>query len=817
MTALPIEPVLPDLAAALDDRGIAVLEAPPGAGKTTRVPLYLLEVGAPGRIVMLEPRRLATRAAAERMAHTLRETPGGTVGYAMRGDRKVGPGTRIEVVTEGLLTRRLQSDPDLPGVGTLIFDEFHERSLQADLGLALALEARAALRPDLRILVMSATLDAGAVAAMLDAPVITARGRSYPVDLRHLGAPWQSPDRHRPRYEAAVAGLVHKAVAETEGGVLVFLPGEAEIKRVAAGLTSLGEGTIVHRLYGALPPSAQRVAIAPAPHGRKVVLATAIAETSLTIEDVRVVVDGGRARRPRFDAGSGMARLITERVTAAEATQRAGRAGRVAPGVCYRLWTKGEEGALAPFPLPEILSADLTGFVLELAAWGTRDLGALAFLDPPREADITAARDLLTDLGALEPGGAITDHGRRLAALPLHPRLGHMLTLGGAGSDLMAALFEARDPLPRAAPVDLTLRLDALRDTRRFETETGITPRVGALTTIRAETKRLKPQGPDRTPGEQAALAYPDRIGLRRPGDAPRYLLSGGKGAVLDTADPLAGTRMLVAVNLDGDTREARIRLAIPVTETEIRGLFPDRIRTRDICRWSKRHRRVEARRQTCLGALVLADERWRDAPPDARAQAMAEGVADMGLDGLPWSDAARRLQARVARARAVAPTLPDLSDAALARDLNPWLTPYLMGIETRSDLGKLDLVAVLRAQLDRGALQTLDRIAPAAVTAPTGTRLLIDYASDPPRISVKLQELFGLTRHPEAGGAPLLIELLSPAGRPVQTTADLPGFWARSYHDVRKDMRGRYPKHPWPEDPTTAPPTRRAKPRTKG
>ncbi|MBC7141796.1 MAG: ATP-dependent helicase HrpB, partial [Rhodobacteraceae bacterium] len=550
---LPIDEALPALIAALRTGGRAVLQAPPGAGKTTRVPLALLESGlVAGRIVMLEPRRLAARAAAERMAESLGEAVGQTVGYRIRGEATVSKATRIEVVTEGILTRMLQSDPELSGIGALIFDEFHERSLNADLGLALAWEARGALRPDLVLLVMSATLDAEPVAAMLDAaPVITSEGRAFPVGTCWLPRP---PDASL-RFEAAVAGLVAEATGETQGGILVFLPGEGEIRRVEALLKGrLPADCAIRPLFGAMDFAAQRAAIAPAGTGRKVVLATAIAETSLTIEDIRVVVDGGRSRRARFDPASGMARLVTERVTKAEAEQRRGRAGRVAPGTCYRLWTKGEEGGLAAFPPPEIAASDLAGLALELALWGS-DGGDLAFLTPPPAPALAEARALLRGLGALDEDGRITAHGRALAALPLHPRLGHMLVSAGPQAATLAALLAERDPL-RGAPADLSLRLAAIRDPKGYEADHPHRVDRGTVERIRVEARRLARMVPPVTdtlgPAEEAALAYPDRIGLRRKGEAPRFVLSGGKGAVVSEGDPLGAARLIVATDLDG-------------------------------------------------------------------------------------------------------------------------------------------------------------------------------------------------------------------------------------------------------------------------
>ncbi len=808
---LPIDAALPELLAALRSRRRAVLEAPPGAGKTTRVPLAMLEAGiAPGRIVMLEPRRLAARAAAERMAETLGERAGQTVGYRMRGATKVSAATRIEVVTEGVLTRMIQSDPGLEGVGAVIFDEFHERSLNADLGLALCLEIAGALREDLLLLAMSATLDAAPVARLMEAPAIRSEGRSFPVETRWLDA----PVRKGRRLEEATADLVARAAAETEGGVLVFLPGEVEIRRTEALLRGrLPADCVLRPLFGAMPFSAQRAAIRPDTEGRKIVLATSIAETSLTIEDIRVVVDAGRARRARFDPGSGMSRLVTERVTRAEATQRAGRAGRVAPGVAYRLWTKGEEGALAAEPPAEIEAADLSGLALELKLWGAEP-AALPFLTPPPEAAYAEALALLGMLGALDARGAITEHGRRLAALPLHPRLGHMLAVAGPGAAALAALLAERDPLPRAAPVDLALRLEAIADPRRFAERRPWTADRAALERIRAEAARLAKAAGDTqaeplSPAAMAALAYPDRVGLRRKGDAPRYLLSGGKGAAMPEEDPLAGQRLLVATDLDGDPREARIRQAIPIAESELRTLFTDRIRWQDLCDWSRRERRVVTRRQERLGAIALDDRVWRDAPLEHVAWAMLEGVRELGL---PFSDAARRFQARVALGRSAGLDLPDLSEAALMDRLEDWLLPYLGGVRTAEAWRDFDLLPALQAQLDWSQTQALDRAVPAQFTTPLGRKVPIDYSGDAPEIALRLQEMFGQTSHPEVAGRPLRVTLLSPAGRPVQTTMDLPGFWADSYQDVRKEMRGRYPKHPWPEDPTAADPTLRTK-----
>ncbi|MDK2774780.1 MAG: ATP-dependent helicase HrpB [Tabrizicola sp.] len=838
MVDLPVSSVLPELADALASRGMAVLQAPPGAGKTTLVPLDLLARGiVRGRILMLEPRRLAARAAAERMAETLGEPVGATVGYRIRGEARVSALTRIEVVTEGILTRMIQSDPELSGVGLVIFDEFHERSLNADLGLALCLEVRGALRPELRLLVMSATLEAGPVAALMGgAPVVTSGGRAFRVQTRWLPRP---PDASM-RLEAVVAGAVRAALQETEGGLLVFLPGESEIRRVERLLDGMA-GVAVRPLFGAMDFAAQRAALAPT-GGRKVVLATSIAETSLTLPDIRVVVDAGRARRARFDPNSGMSRLVTERVTKAEAEQRQGRAGRVAEGVCYRLWTKGEEGGLAPYPPAEIEVADLAGLALELAVWGGTDL---PFLTPPPAGPLAEARALLTALGALDQHGHITAHGKRLAGLPLHPRLAHMLAVAGPQAATLAALLAERDPLRGAGP-DLGLRMQAIA-------RPGPDADRAVVERIRAEAKRLdaaaqslmsaaapasrfppgeagrpaRPDAPHAPPraapppreedgssscslAEMAALAYPDRIGLRRKGEAPRWVLSGGKGAAMESALSLSAARMIVATDLDGDTREATVRQAVAISEAEVRRLYADRIRWVELCEWSRREGRVTARRQERLGALVLDDRHW-DAPPDAVARAVLDGVRTLGL---PWTAAARRLRARARLAQGAG--WPGVEDADLIASAEDWLLPHLAGVRTEAELRALDLTPALQGLFGWERMAEMDRLAPGSFETPLGRRIPIDYDGEVPAIEVRLQEMFGVTTHPVVGAQrmPVRITLLSPARAPVQVTTDLPRFWATSYADVRKDMRGAYPRHPWPEDPTVAEPTLRAKPR---
>jgi ATP-dependent helicase HrpB len=805
VTRLPIDPILPELVAALRDHGRAVLQAPPGAGKTTRVPLALLRAGSvQGRILMLEPRRLAARAAAERMAETLGEQPGQTIGFRVRGDSKVSAQTRVEVVTEGILTRMLQDDPELPGIGAVIFDEFHERSLNADLGLALTWEVCGALREDLLVLVMSATLDAGPVAALLDdAPVVTSEGKAYPVETRWRDA----PPRKEERFEQTMATLIRQALGEAEGGILVFLPGEGEIRRTAALLADLPGNVVLHQLFGAMPLSAQRAALRPEAKGlRKLVLATSIAETSLTLPDIRVVVDGGRARRARFDPSSGMSRLVTEPVSRAEADQRRGRAGRVAEGICYRNWTKGGEGALPAFPPAEIEAADLASLALDLALWGAGDGRALAFLTPPPPGALAEAQALLRGLGALDEAGGVTDHGKALSAMPLHPRLAHMLAMGGKGAERLAALLSERDPL-RDRGTDLALRLRALDDLAGMKADRG------AVARIKDEARRLArfARGARHSLAEQAALAYPDRIGLRRNGEAPRYVLSGGKGAVMPEGDALAGQRLIVATDLDGNPREARIRQAVALSEGELRGLYGDRIDWVQRCDWSRRDRRVVTREEERFGALILQDRIWKDAPTEAVTGAMLSGIRDLGIDVLNWSKPARLLRARLR-----ASGLVDVSDTALLERLEDWLAPFLTDHRNAADLKRLDPAEALKTLLDWGQLQELDRLAPAHWTTPMGRKAAIDYSGETPEVSLRLQEVFGTTTHPTIGQdrQPLRMTLLSPAGRPVQTTTDLPGFWAGSYADVRKDMRARYPRHPWPEDPAQADPTLRAKPR---
>jgi ATP-dependent helicase HrpB len=816
ITALPIVEVLPRLREALARKRGAVLEAPPGAGKTTAVPLALLgaEWLAGRSIMMLEPRRLAARAAARRMASLLGEEVGQTVGYRVRQEARVSRVTRIEVVTEGILTRRLQSDPELAGVGCVIFDEFHERSLHADLGLALTLEVQAALRDDLRLLVMSATLDGGPVAALMGGvPVIASEGRAYPVETRFL------PGTGKPHEQAAAA--IRRALREEAGSVLAFLPGEGEIRRTQGALGGLPPGVEVCPLFGALPAAAQDLAIRPAPDGRrKVVLATAIAETSLTIEGVRVVVDAGLSRRAKFDPRAGMDRLVTTRVSRAEADQRRGRAGRVEPGVCYRLWSEAEDRALVPFAPPEIAEADLAPLALDLAAWGT-EADALPWLDAPPLGPLAQARELLTGLGALDDAGRITAHGREMAALPLHPRLAHMILaarahgLGGLACDV-AAVLEERDFLRSHRGADLRSRVEILQgggaDGR--EVDQGGLARARRSAGDWRKRLGLSERGGAHEAGTVVALAYPDRVGRRRGPGA--YTLSGGRGAVLDEADPLAAEEFLAVAEVDGGAQNARIFLAAPLAFAEIERLFP--IAEGDVVRWDARAETVVARRQRRLGAVVLSDKPLPAPDPARLAEGLIDGIRQTGLHVLPWDSATEQFRARVAfLRRAEGEDWPDLSDAALAASLEDWLAPYLSGLSKLSQLKKLPLMEALAALLPWPLRQKLDADAPTHYRVPTGDNIPLDYTTgEAPVLAVRVQQMFGVTTHPALAGGkvPLLVHLLSPAHRPIQITKDLPGFWSGSYPAVKAEMKGRYPRHPWPDDPAAAEPTRRAKPR---
>ncbi|MBC7905574.1 MAG: ATP-dependent helicase HrpB [Rhodospirillaceae bacterium] len=833
MTALPIDSVIPEIRQHLSGAPGLVLQAPPGAGKTTRVPLALLGQSwlNGGRIIMLEPRRLAARAAAARMAESIGEAVGATVGYRIRFEAKVTAATRIEVVTEGILTRMLQDDPSLPGVALVIFDEFHERSLNADLGLALCLEAQGALRDDLKLLVMSATLDGEPVAKLMgNVPLVSSQGRAFPVETRFLSRPEPR------RFADGVAQAVAQALDESDGDVLVFLPGAGEIRRVETLLSDhpAARGVTIAPLYGDLSQEAQDRAIHPGRDGeRRVVLSTAISETSLTIEGVRVVVDGGQMRQPRFDPSSGMTRLVTLPVSRASADQRRGRAGRTAPGICYRLWSEAEDRALQAFTAPEITEADLASLALDLAQWGVMDANALAWLDAPPPAALAQARELLAELGAVDGQGRMTSHGRAMNRLAMHPRLAHMvitargLGLGGLACDV-AALLGERDVVRAERGYrdsDIRLRLDALR--ADFASQRGLTVDRGAMARVRNTAKDLRRRmglkageqsGVSRDAGLVLAFAYPDRIARRRPGFDTRYALSGGSGAFFADPEPLSAEEWLVAAELDGDRREARIFLAAPLTKAEIEEHFAESIRTEASVAWDRREEVVQARRQRRLFGLVLDDHKLDKATPEQLAGAMVEGIRIMGLACLPWTDELMKFRARVGFLCRAEPEAgwPDLSDEALLAGLEDWLSPYLGGITRRAHLTRLDLSKALRGMLDWDRSRRLDEVAPTHVTVPSGSHAPIDYSGETPVLAVRLQEMFGCADTPRIAGGrvPLLLHLLSPARRPVQVTQDLASFWANAYKAVKADLKGQYPKHWWPDDPMQAEPTARVKPR---
>ncbi len=853
---LPIEEALPRLREALTGHASVVLQAPPGAGKTTLVPLALLdEPWLKGkRIVMLEPRRLAARAAAGRMSQLRGENVGATVGYRIRFESKVSETTRIEVLTEGILTRRLQNDAALDGVGLVIFDEFHERHLHADLALALCLDSQRGLRDDLKILVMSATLDGAAVSRLLNnAPIITSEGRSYPVDVQYL------PRDPEGRLPDVVAQAIQRALAEHEGDVLAFLPGAREIRRTQSNIEAAlkNNNVDIYPLYGDLPWEQQERAIRPssAQGRRKVVLATPIAETSLTIDGVRVVVDSGYARVPQFDPKSGLSRLVTQRISRASAEQRAGRAGRTAPGICYRLWGETTQRGLVPQAIPEIRSADLVPLALELSAWGVQDANSLAWLDPPPAASLAQARDLLVELDALDEHGRITTAGRAMAQLPLHPRLAHMLRAAekmqrGALACDIAALISERDILMGEArrSCDLTERLEVLRvfrqqgrkgaETRGGRSRHPASRDTGAslhgadangctrvdqaarqwrrLIGARDEAAAFDPDDA----GRLLALAYPDRIAQQRAPNASAYLLANGRGARLPEWEIRLRQPLLVAATLDAGEGEGLIYLAATLRAEMLPTLMPGHVKSEEEVRWDPEQEIVVARRVERLGALVLDSAALKKADPGKLRAAMLDGVRRMGPDVLPWTDEARQWQARALSLRQWFPeeNWPDVSDSALAATLDDWLTPYLDGITRRDHLARLDMPGILKARLDWKQRQQLDSDAPTHLTVPSGSQLKLEYKpGESPVLAVKLQEMFGLADTPRIarGRVPVTLHLLSPARRPIQVTQDLKGFWERTYAEVKKELKGRYPKHPWPDDPWNAVPTARAKRRT--
>src|SRR5215468_8915405 len=816
-TPLPIDAVLDELARTLEGRNAAVLVAPPGAGKTTRVPLALLDAPWAGdkKIIVLEPRRIAARASADRMAKSLSERAGETVGYRVRFGSKVSRATRIEVVTEGVFTRLILDDPELDGVAAVLFDEFHERSLDADLGLALARDAQTGLREDLRLLVMSATLDGARVAKLLgDAPVVESEGRAFPVETRYLSRKIDVP------LERQMADSIATALRADPGSVLAFLPGAAEIRRTQ---TFLGErvhdaAIEIVPLFGALDAAVQDRAIAPAPKGtRKVVLATSIAETSLTIEGVRIVIDSGMARVPRYEPDIGLTRLETVRASRAAVDQRRGRAGRTEPGVCYRLWDEPQTASLAAFTQPEILSADLSALVLDLAQWGVADPHQLAFLDPPPAPALKEARSLLHELNALDADGRITAEGKSLRALALPPRLARMIVdsnrlgSGGEAAEIAAVLTE------RGLGGD-SADLEALLDQfRRDRSQRASSARDLARRWAQQVASAEKPGGgDDLSTGVMLAFAFPDRVARNRGNGS--FLLANGRGAAVEQTSSLARAPYIAVGELTGTAASGRILLAAPITQDELERHFADQIESAEEISFDRSAMALRARRKRTLHAVTLSEAPMALLPSAATAKIFADGLIAAGLDKLPWSKALKQWRDRVMFLRkAEGESWPDLSDAALAGTSDDWLVPALYDKTSLKDFSAGDLSDAVMNLLPWELRARLEREAPTHFEAPTGTMLAIDYeAEQGPTIAVRLQELFGLNTHPSIakGAVPLVLELLSPAQRPVQVTRDLPGFWRGSYAAVRSDLRGRYPRHPWPEDPANALPTRRVKPR---
>lgn len=819
MNNLPIDDILPSLLQTLDTVNSAVLVAPPGAGKTTRVPLALLNEGwlEGKKILMLEPRRLAARAAARYMAGLLSETVGNTIGYRVRKDTRVGAKTRVEVITEGVLTRMLQADPALEGIGALILDEFHERSIQADLGLALALQSQELLRPDLRIIVMSATLEAQPVAALLGgATILISEGRQFPIETYYL------ENQPQGRLETVVVSVIQRALTECNGDILVFLPGVKEIRRVTSGLQqiSLDKNIIIAPLYGSLSYHDQDMAIMPGREGfRKIVLATSIAETSLTVEGVRVVIDSGLMRVPKFSPRTGMTRLETVPVSRPSADQRRGRAGRICPGICFRLWTQQEDSRLMPRNTPEILETDLTSLALELAVWGVAKPENLSWLDLPPQSAIQQARELLVNLGALTGSGEVTPHGQLMASTGIHPRLAHMILrakgmeLGGLACEVAAILGE-RDIISSSGQIydaDLRHRLEAL------STESYRNVRREADYIKKEFNLEVQAATDVNSAGILLALAYPDRVAQRR-GDG-RYLMRNGRGALLSHEQLLSKELYIVAADLDDQGADSRIFLAAPLELSALRACFSDQIEIAQVVRWDREAQAVRARQQERLGSIIVKEGPLPSPKPEHVLAAMVHGIAEEGLGMLPWSRGATQLAQRIQFMRSIdEENWPDVSDAWLLNTVSEWLAPYLNGISSRAGLQQLNLVPILEATLTWQQRQRLEEAAPTHILVPSGQRVPIDYnCPDNPILSVRLQEMFGLADTPRIGGGrvPLTIQLLSPARRPVQVTKDLSSFWRSGYFEVRKDLLGRYPKHYWPDNPLTAIPTHRTKPKT--
>ncbi|MCA1368744.1 ATP-dependent helicase HrpB [Bradyrhizobium sp. BRP14] len=814
LPSLPVREILPQLAEALEASGSVVLSAPPGAGKTTLVPLFLLDQSwrGDGKIILLEPRRLAARAAAGRMAELLGEKLGETVGYRMRLDNRVSAKTRIEVVTEGVFARMILDDPELPGVSAVLFDEFHERSLDADFGLALALDVRSALRDDLKLIVMSATLDVDRVAKLIgDAPILKSEGRSFAIDIRYENR------NTGESVEEAMVRTIAEAHRSEEGSILAFLPGQAEIARTAERLSGrFGEATAIVPLYGNLSQKEQDAAIRPAPRGtRKIVLATSIAETSITIDGVRIVVDSGLQRLPVFEASTGITRLETVRVSRASADQRAGRAGRTEPGIAIRLWHSGQTAALPAFTPPQILASDLSGLLLDLAHWGVTDSSSLKFLDPPPETTLREARSLLVELGALDAHGALTPRGRQVRDLALPVRLAAMAVSaaeeGQAQEACLIAVMLTEQGLG-GNNIDIEERLRRFRSDRgeRAEAARGLARRMAA------DLGASKTNGERALPGQMLMHAFPDRIALQR-GGRGRFVMANGRGAEVPETERLAAAEMLVIADLTGRAGAQRVLAAAEITRADVEAHMPGAIVTEEQSFFDRASRQVRARRVTRLGGIVFEEKPLPRPSGEAAARALAEGIRQLGLAAIPFPKDVEQLRDRIGFLhRSIGEPWPDMSDAALISRLDEWFVPFQGDAGGIDGIKGRDLAEGLLSLVPYDLQRDLAKLAPTHFEAPTGQRHPIHYDGDEPLLSIRVQELFGLKTHPAIGDGrlPLLLELISPGHRPIQTTRDLPGFWAGSWKDVRADMRGRYPKHPWPEDPANAIPTARAKPR---
>ena len=803
---LPIHDVIKQLQEAISVENRAVIVAPPGAGKTTIVPLSLLESpNVNGQIIILEPRRLAARAAASQMASLLNEKVGETVGFQIKGLNKVSKQTRIVVVTEGILIRMIQSDQSLPKVGCIIFDEFHERSINADLGLALSLQVAEVLRNDLKILVMSATLDVAPVSKILDtnAPLIS-DGRAYKVKCNYLSRPKSKDDNLWENFSE----LIYDAFKMTDGGILAFLPGEAEIRTIEKLLKKkLPQAALIMPLYGSLPFEQQTKILEPLENKilRKVVLSTSIAETSLTIPGIRVVVDSGYTRRALYDASSGMSRLITQKISKAEAKQRMGRAGRIAEGWCYRYWSANEEGAMPEFPPSEIEISDLSNFALELSLWGS-ELKSMKFLTEPEPARLEKAYELLYQLGATTIENKITPHGQEISKFPCHVRLAHMLNTAGKKSAIIAALLQNKDILFNEGSSDFQLRIDHFQDElKRRKIKIGLFSRIEADRKI---LEKLVNHETSLSTAQSLALAFPDRIGKKRDGSTSKYLLSSGKGAHLQQGDPLSKQNYIVAVDIDGDRKDTKIRLGIGISENEIRKLFEDKIIWQNTCYWSTREKRLKTSKTEMLGKIPLKSENWVNPPFEEIASTIINAIVDIGFH---FSAAEHQF---IARVKLGGEGFPNMEIHHLKETAKEWLKPFIKNIKTADDWKKFDCLPALQNLLSWQQLTKLDEVVPKYFVSPLGRKLPIDYTGEHPSIELRLQELFGQKSHPLVKNKPLLVTLLSPAGRPLQKTMDLPNFWKTSYLDIRKEMRGRYPKHSWPERPEYEKPTTKVKPK---